>query len=369
MYNGIINIYKEPGFTSFDVIAKLRGILHQKKIGHTGTLDPEATGVLPVCLGNATKVCELIMDHEKVYEALLVLGISTDTQDFSGSILSENAAAFSLSEEKIERAVESFVGEYEQLPPMYSAKKVNGKHLYELAREGKEIERKKCLVKISAIDILESGCGELPVKEHLIAGKRGSNAQGGDISEAAVKNQICNGCVAEKSSPENSYAAEENSSGNGCVEEKSYPDITADYRWLRIRVTCSKGTYIRTLCNDIGEKLSVGGCMAELKRTKVGPFVSDDALTLTQLQKLDLEKADFLKQVDALFMSYPSITVKEEGMKALLNGNALPIAAIEEACECKAGERVRVYAFDGSFKAIYEYDDALGIYKTVKMFL
>lgn len=138
--DGIINVYKEKGYTSHDVVAKLRGILHQKKIGHTGTLDPDATGVLPVCLGKATKVCELLTDKKKTYLAVVRLGVQTDTQDLTGTILEEKEVQ--VTEEQIRETTASFLGDYEQIPPMYSAVKVNGKRLYELARQGKEVERK-----------------------------------------------------------------------------------------------------------------------------------------------------------------------------------------------------------------------------------
>lgn len=141
MIHGIINVYKEKGFTSHDVVAKLRGIVGQKKIGHTGTLDPDATGVLPVCLGKATKLCDLLTDKNKTYEAVLLLGKTTDTQDITGEVLEEKSTE-ALTEEKVREAIEGFIGDYEQIPPMYSALKVNGKKLYELAREGKVIERK-----------------------------------------------------------------------------------------------------------------------------------------------------------------------------------------------------------------------------------
>jgi len=135
--NGILNVYKEPGFTSHDVVAKLRGICKQKKIGHTGTLDPEASGVLPVCLGNATKLCDLLTDKDKEYRAVLLLGVETDTQDTTGQILTEKEV--NAGEEDVRSAILSFVGPYDQIPPMYSALKVNGKKLYELAREGKAV--------------------------------------------------------------------------------------------------------------------------------------------------------------------------------------------------------------------------------------
>ena len=151
MINGILNVYKEKGYTSHDVVARLRGILHQKKIGHTGTLDPDAVGVLPVCLGRATKVCDLLTDKEKEYEAVLLLGRSTDTQDTTGAVLTERQV--DADEERVREAVASFVGVYEQIPPMYSALKVNGKKLCDLARAGIEVERKPRRVEIFSIQI------------------------------------------------------------------------------------------------------------------------------------------------------------------------------------------------------------------------
>ena len=199
MKSGIINVYKEKGFTSFDVVAKLRGILKTKKIGHTGTLDPDAEGVLPVCIGRATKVCDILTDKDKVYEAVLLLGVETDTQDTTGEILKK--LPVEESESVVKEAILSFVGEYAQIPPMYSALKVNGKKLYELAREGKTVERKARNVQIFSIEILEM-----------------------------------------------------------------------DLPRVRMSVHCSKGTYIRTLCHDIGQKLGCGGCMEKLLRTKAGIF-------------------------------------------------------------------------------------------------
>ena len=153
MYHGIINVYKERGFTSHDVVAKLRGIAGQKKIGHTGTLDPDAEGVLPVCLGAATKLCDMLTDKSKEYEAVLKLGIVTDTQDTTGTVLEQHQVQ--VTEAQLEQAMQGFVGAYDQVPPMYSALKVNGKKLYELAREGKVVERKARPVEIYYLDILE----------------------------------------------------------------------------------------------------------------------------------------------------------------------------------------------------------------------
>ena len=154
MIHGIINVYKEKGFTSHDVVAKLRGIVGQKKIGHTGTLDPDATGVLPVCLGKATKLCDLLTDKDKTYEAVMLLGMTTDTQDVTGRILEERSTE-TLTADKVREVIRSFIGDYDQIPPMYSALKVNGKKLYELAREGKVVERKARPVKILDIRIIE----------------------------------------------------------------------------------------------------------------------------------------------------------------------------------------------------------------------
>ncbi|MDE7231820.1 MAG: tRNA pseudouridine(55) synthase TruB, partial [Lachnospiraceae bacterium] len=195
MYNGIMNVYKEAGFTSHDVVAKLRGICKQKKIGHTGTLDPDAVGVLPVCFGSGTKLCDMLTDWDKEYIATLRLGLVTDTQDISGRVLlkTDPEKVQAVTEEQASESVMSFLGEYDQIPPMYSALKVNGKKLYELARAGREVERKPRRVQIRELEILE-------------------------MSLSAI----------------------------------------------RFRVVCSKGTYIRTLCHDIGQKLGCGGVMKAL---------------------------------------------------------------------------------------------------------
>ena len=221
MVNGILNVYKEKGYTSHDVVAKLRGIVGQKKIGHTGTLDPDAEGVLPVCLGRATKVCDMLTEKDKTYEAVLLLGKETDTQDISGTVLRVGETE-GLTQEQVKDCVMSFVGEYDQIPPMYSALKVNGKKLYELAREGKTIERKSRKVEIKEIRILEMA---LPR--------------------------------------------------------------------VRMEVSCSKGTYIRTLCHDIGEKLGCFGCMESLLRTKVSRFEIESSLKLSEIQKKREEEKAF----------------------------------------------------------------------------
>ena len=212
VYNGVININKEAGFTSMDVVAKMRGILKMKKIGHTGTLDPAATGVLPVCVGKGTKLVEKFMADDKVYRAVMLLGATTDSQDMTGEVLTQKEV--NVSEKEVLEAIGSFVGGYDQLPPMYSAKKVNGKKLVDLARKGIEVERQPRFVNIMAIN----------------------------------------------------------------VEEIKLPRVT-------MTVTCSKGTYIRTLCHDIGLKLGCGAAMESLVRTRVGQFRLEDAITLAQLEE------------------------------------------------------------------------------------
>lgn len=305
MINGIINIYKEKGFTSHDVVAKLRGITRQKKIGHTGTLDPDATGVLPVCLGNATKLCDLLTDKDKEYETVLLLGKVTDTQDVTGKVLQE--ADVLVTEEQVREVVNSFVGPIEQIPPMYSALKVNGKKLYELAREGKVIERKSRPITIHDITILD------------------------------IK-------------------------------------LTEDCHEIRMRVNCSKGTYIRTLCHDIGEKLGCGGCMKSLVRTKVSKFLLADAITLDEVQKLQQEDKliDLVIPVADMFPQYPKVYVNEEGNRFLANGNPLKLDHIKNKEEAKSllveHKEVRIYNIDEQFSAIYEWQGASNL-KPVKMFL
>ena len=256
--SGVINIYKEAGYTSHDVVAKLRGILKQKKIGHTGTLDPQAQGVLPVCLGKGTKLCDLLADHDKEYEAVLRLGITTDTQDMEGTILKES--------------------------PMYSALKVNGKKLYELAREGKVVERKARPVTFHSIEVLWM---ELPK--------------------------------------------------------------------VKIRVQCSKGTYIRTLCNDIGEKLGCGGCMEELLRTRVERFGLTDAVKLDEVQKV-MEEGNIeslILPVDRMFDQYPAAKTTPQGDLLVHNGNRIFPELLQEELRVDGGY-VRVYDSRETFIGLYE---------------
>ena len=298
MYHGMINVYKEKGFTSHDVVAKLRGICKQKKIGHTGTLDPDAVGVLPVCLGCATRLCDMLTDKDKEYVAVLRLGITTDTQDATGKVLAEKEV--SVSEEEVRAVIASFEGEQLQIPPMYSALKVNGKKLYELAREGKEIERKARPIVVHEIEILS----------------------------------------------------------------ENMPEFT-------IRVKCSKGTYIRTICHDIGQKLSCGGVMVSLKRTKVGNFGIEDAYTLSQIEDMAKEGklCEILLPVEKVFEKLPEIRVKETAMKALLNGNQMKKEEILMLSdEALKAEEVRVYGADGRFYGVYGYQEGRKLFCPIKMF-
>lgn len=299
MINGIINVYKEKGYTSFDVVAKMRGIFHQKKIGHTGTLDPDAEGVLPVCLGKATKVCDLLTDKEKEYKAVLLLGQETDTQDTSGSVLHQ--AEVTVSEAEVREAVLSFTGDYEQVPPMYSALKVNGQKLCDLARKGITVERKARLVTIYHIEITDI---RLPEVEML--------------------------------------------------------------------VSCSKGTYIRTLCDDIGKKLGCFGCMKSLLRTRVDRFCAADAYRLSELERLAAlpqEKWTFLKAVDEVFQKYELVTAKSGAKKLIDNGNRVPVSLISDFSEGKKQENVRLYDADSRFIGIYTYIEETEEYKPVKLFM
>ena len=288
--NGILNVYKEPGFTSHDVVAKLRGICKQKKIGHTGTLDPEASGVLPVCLGNATKLCDLLTDKDKEYRAVLLLGVETDTQDTTGQILAEKEV--NAGEEDVRSAILSFVGPYDQIPPMYSALKVNGKKLYELARKGIEIERKPRTVHINTLRV-------------------------NDIN------------------------------------------LSDKQKTVTITVDCSKGTYIRSLCDDIGKKLGCGACMMKLTRTRVGEFMLDDTLTLNQISALVLkgEIEDRITGIDKIFSDYQEITFAEEYSRYLHNGNKLSREQIPADAAISDNEKYRVYDSDKCFIGVYEFRD------------
>lgn len=277
MPNGIIIIDKPAGWTSMDVCAKLRGILHEKRVGHAGTLDPMATGVLPVFVGQATKAVSFAENGRKVYEAVLQLGRVTDTQDTTGETLEERAVT--VTADDMRAALPRFLGEIEQIPPMYSAIKVNGQKLYDLARQGKEVARKPRRI---------------------------------TIYDLALTEELGNG----------QYA---------------------------LRVECSKGTYIRTLCHDLGQALGCGGCMAALRRTEASGFGIGEAVTLEDAAR---EGEALLRPLDSLFRVYPAFTI--------------PNAALEKKCLCGNPLRVsladgiyRVYGCDGTFLALSEARDEL----------
>ncbi|MDO5402927.1 MAG: tRNA pseudouridine(55) synthase TruB [Eubacteriales bacterium] len=299
--NGIINVYKEQGFTSHDVVAKLRGILQMKKIGHTGTLDPDAVGVLPVCLGKGTRLVDMITDCGKTYEAVMLLGKITDTQDISGTVLESRPV--NVMEVDVMDACNSFIGEYDQIPPMYSAIKQNGHKLYELARKGIEVERKPRKVTIKSIHI-------------------------NDIN------------------------------------------LDEENKTVTFTVECSKGTYIRTLCQDIGERLGCGACMQKLTRTRVGQFGIDDSLTLNQISALCLkgEFEEHLIAVDEMFPAYRKLIVLDEFAKLLYNGNKFGINAVKQPEELQLldMEMYRIYDEKNNFIGIYRYDS--GLFSLVKMF-
>lgn len=288
MKEGIINIYKEKGYTSFDVVAILRKKFGIKKIGHTGTLDPQAEGVLPICLGKATKVVDYITDYTKVYVATMKLGAVTDTQDHTGKVLS--TMPVTCTKEQIESAIYSFIGDYEQIPPMYSAIKVNGQKLYDLARKGITVERKSRTIKIYSIEIIS-------------------------------------------------------------IQDDN----------IELRVTCSKGTYIRTLCHDIGQKLGCGAHMTDLIRERTGPYEAKDALRLSQIDEL-IESGkieDVIQPIDKVFIDSPTVTVDSAYNTQLMNGNKLLNTMLKEP-EVVIGKNYRVYREDGAFIGVYECKLAQG---------
>lgn len=301
MFNGMINVYKEAGYTSHDVVARLRGILKQKKIGHTGTLDPAAEGVLPVCLGAATKLAELLESHTKTYQAVLLLGRETDTQDTTGQTLSQDEmGAAALSEEAVREAIASFVGEYQQIPPMYSALKVDGKKLCDLARAGKEVERQA-----------------RPVTIYEIA-----------------------------------------------IDRIELPRV-----WMR--VTCSKGTYIRTLCHDIGKMLGCGGCMESLVRTCVGAFPVEESIRLDDVETLAKEgrAAECILDIEQMLAGYGEICAKPEADKLAGNGNPLFGKQLAQCPRAKEGELFRLYDSGRRLIGLYQYQGERHWFKPYKVFI
>jgi tRNA pseudouridine55 synthase len=277
--NGILNILKPPGMTSFDIVGYLRGLLHMKRIGHAGTLDPGAVGVLPVCTGSATKAIEFMMEKDKKYRAELTLGVSTDTQDASGQVLKTREVT--VTHPQVREAIKAFTGRIRQVPPMYSAIKMEGVKLYELARKGVTVEREAREIEIYSLELL-----------------------------SMEKNRIL------------------------------------------MDVHCSKGTYIRTLCSDMGDWLGCGGHMSFLLRVQAGPFHIEDAWTVEQLGELQqsgrLQEA-FLA-VDSVFEAFTPVTLSLQKEKKLLNGVTVPL----EESGYKPGQAIRVYNGQGRFIALGE---------------
>ena len=282
--NGIVIVDKPQGWTSQDVVSKLRGVLQTRRIGHGGTLDPMATGVLPVFVGRGTRGVEFFEHAEKTYETVLQLGIATDTEDITGTVLEEKAV--SVTEAEFLEILNQFRGKIQQVPPMYSALKVNGQKLCDLARKGREVERQPREIEIFLLDCME------------------------------------------------------------------FTGTTA-----RLRVRCSKGTYIRTLCKDIGQALGCGGCMAELRRVQAGEYTIEEAVPLAEL----IDAADpesYLRPVDSMFRNYPAVTLSAKQELRCRNGNSFSIAM-------EAGT-YRAYGQNGEFLMLAKVED--GIMSTIKSF-
>lgn len=282
--DGIVIVDKPQGWTSQDVTARLRRVFGTRRIGHGGTLDPMATGVLPVFVGRATRAVEFFEHAEKTYETVLRLGITTDTEDMTGTVLTEENVSF--TEEQLQETLEAFRGEILQVPPMYSALKVNGQKLCDLARKGKTVERQPRPITIHELTLVE----------------RGENT-------------------------------------------------------LRLRVRCSKGTYIRTLCKDIGEKLGCGGCMESLRRVAAGEYTVDEAVPLQTL--LDTEEPEkYLRDVDTMFRNYPAVTLTANQETRCRNGNAFSVSLAPGA--------YRAYSQGGEFLMLAKVDG--GVMSTIKSF-
>ena len=282
--NGIVIVDKPQGWTSQDVTARLRRVFNTRRIGHGGTLDPMATGVLPVFVGRATRGVEFFEHAEKTYETVLRLGITTDTEDISGTVLSQQDAF--VTGEQLEAVLQNFRGEIMQVPPMYSALKINGQKLVDLARKGREVERQPRPITIHELTLL------------------GMEADG-----------------------------------------------------IRLRVRCSKGTYIRTLCKDIGEALGCGGCMAALRRVQAGEYTIEESVPLQTLLETE-DPEQYLRPVDSMFRNYPAVTLTEKQELRCRNGNSFSIQ-LEDGT-------YRAYGKDGEFLMLAKVDD--GVMSTIKSF-
>lgn len=300
MLEGVLPVHKPAGMTSHDVVARARRILHIRRIGHTGTLDPDVTGVLPLCIGKATRIVEYMQELPKTYEAELVIGFATDTEDISGKVI-ERAEQVDVTEQQLHEVFKQFVGEIEQIPPMYSAVKIEGKRLYELAREGKEVERKARTVTIHRISLLSV-------------------------------------------------------------------QTNGEYPLVRFRVTCSKGTYIRTLCADIGKALGFPAVMSKLVRTETGGVTLDRCMTLEEIEQLaaagTLQQA--LIPIDEAIAHLPAVRVSSESAAKAVNGIAIAVLP-SDLPEQARHQLVRVYETK-TFIGIFQYRPDSQTMKPVKIF-
>ena len=299
--DGILPLWKEKGMTSFDCVFKVRRLLQTKKVGHSGTLDPEVDGVLPICVGKATKVVEYLLESNKVYQGEICVGIATETEDAHGEIVKQDVIMTPFTIEEIDAMMETFKGEIIQIPPMYSAVKVNGKRLYEYARKGETVERPERRVKIYEF-------------------KRTSTP----VYDEASKTQ----------------------------------------KW-EFEVSCSKGTYVRTLAVDLGEKLGVPAHMSQLTRIKSGPFVSEQCVTLSQLEDF-VEKnqaQSVLRPLEEVFETYPRVDVPEEFITKVKNGAILTTAELPQVIEPST------FYIEGELIALYGlHPEKKGLLKPIKMF-
>lgn len=280
--NGILNVYKNKGMSSFDVVRKIKFLAHEKKVGHTGTLDPEATGVLPVALGKATKTIDYIMNCNKTYEVKFLLGTKTTTYDLEGEVIEKKDTSF-LTVEEVKDAVISFIGEYDQVPPMYSALKQNGVRLYDLARQGIEVERQGRRIHILNIE-----------------------------------------------------------------------DIKIELPYVSMKVSCSKGTYIRSLCFDIGEKLNVGATMTELNRSETSVFKQEDSVNIEDLTEDNIQ--NYLISIEDALKFYPKLVVNSSFTKLLVNG----VKVFDRRLTKEYREKdvlYRVYDSEGVFIGLGRQDD------------
>ncbi|MGZ9584590.1 tRNA pseudouridine(55) synthase TruB [Paenibacillus marinisediminis] len=298
--DGVLPVWKPEGWTSHDVVAKVRGITRERRIGHTGTLDPMVTGVLPLCVGRATRIVEYLQELPKQYEAVLRFGIATDTEDATGTVIASKDAS-SLTEEQVREAIQRFIGEIDQVPPMYSAVKVDGKRLYELAREGKTVDRKARRVTVYDIEILDMQLG---------------------TSEPTV----------------------------------------------RLRVTCSKGTYIRTLCVDIGQALDIPSTMESLIRTKSAHFGQEQCYTFEQIQEAAARGSvqELLMPVETAMSYLPAITVMDSFAHYAVQGKGIPF----RACYFQplTNQLYRLYDEQGTFYGLFAVPEGSDALRAVKVF-